>query len=186
MIAQLTGVVQAAYPGYIIVLVGGIGFKVITPTPYSFPVGQTTTLHTFLNVREDALDLYGFKDRMTKEMFEKLITVNGIGPKTACAILAGGDVSDVISAIERGDTHYLTKFPKIGPKTAQQIILDLRGKLNIEATELSNPYLDEALEALEALGYTNKEILRIKKLLKNEEGNSTQDYITKALKLMSK
>lgn len=186
MISTLTGTVQSAYSNYIIVLVNGIGFKVITPTPYAFPIGTEMTLHTYLNVREDALDLYGFKDLATKELFERLITVNGIGPKTACAILAGGDVTDVIAAIERGDNHYLTRFPKIGPKTAQQIILDLRGKLNFTDDERSNPHLDEAMEALEALGYTNKEIVRVKKLLKNEEANSTQDYITKALKLMLK
>lgn len=186
MIAQLTGIVQSAYPDYIVLQVGGIGFKVITPTPYLFPIGSTVTLYTSMNVQESAIDLYGFKDFVTKELFERLITVSGIGPKTACAILSSDTAEDIIAAIERGDTEYLTRFPKIGPKTAQQIILDLRGKLHQEDKELTNPYLDEALEALLALGYTTREIMDVKNVLRNEEATSTQDYITKALKWLRK
>src|SRR5690554_3187317 len=148
MIAMLTGVIEKIHPDYLVLNVNQVGYKVITTNPYLFQTGEKVTIHTYLNVREDALDLFGFKTEDTKALFEKLISVRGIGPKSACAILAGGEVEEVIQAIERGDSKYLTKFPKVGPKTAQQIILDLKGKLQSfsEANIQSNPALDEAME----------------------------------------
>jgi holliday junction DNA helicase RuvA len=185
MIAYLKGTVQFIASDYIVVEVNQIGYRVITPNPYGYKMGDEVTVSTYLNVREDAMDLYGFVNLETKELFEKLISVTGIGPKSACAILAGGNVNDVVSAISRGDVKYLTKFPKVGPKTAQQIILDLKGKLKQVEALPSNQALDEAMEALKALGYSDKEIDRVSKQLSGTE-MTTQAYITKALQLMLK
>jgi Holliday junction DNA helicase RuvA len=184
MIAYLNGLVKFILPDYIVVEVNQIGYKVITPNPYLFIVDEEVSIFTYLSVREDALDLYGFKRMDEKELFIKLISVTGIGPKSACAILAGGDVANVVDAIDRGDVTYLTKFPKVGPKTAQQIILDLKGKLKHVTSTVANVALEEATEALKALGYSDKEIMRVSKHLVGQM--STQEYITKALQMMLK
>lgn len=184
MIAKLTGIIDYIQADYIILTVNNIGYQVMTPNPYSFTVGEEVTIFTHLYVRDDSLDLYGFATQNTKQLFLKLISVTGIGPKTALAILAGGDTSNVMDAINRGDVQYLRKFPKIGPKTAQQIILDLKGKL--QPVEVSTyKELDEAILALQALGYKDKEIERVVKQLA-ETKLSTKEYITKALQLMLK
>ncbi|MCL1989690.1 MAG: Holliday junction branch migration protein RuvA, partial [Defluviitaleaceae bacterium] len=112
----------------------------------------------------------------------------GIGPKTACAILATGDMAGLANAITEGDVKYLTKFPKIGPKTASQIILDLQGKLDVSgvataAVMSKNGNLDEALEALEALGYRAKELKRVQSVLKAST-DSVDELIKQGLKLM--
>ena len=138
-----------------------------------------------MHVREDAQQLYGFKTIEERELFKKLIQVSGIGPKSALAILASGNPSHVITAIEMEDEKYLVKFPGVGKKTARQMILDLKGKLGslLEKVELPsaedelplfgvNPYqheLDEAMLALHALGYSEKELEKIKPQLSEKE-----------------
>ncbi|MGL4374220.1 MAG: Holliday junction branch migration protein RuvA, partial [Turicibacter sp.] len=114
------------------------------------------------------------------------ISARGIGPKTACAILAMKDMNGLRNAIENGDAKYLCKFPKIGPKTAQQIILDLKGKIIItEGAIFQNSSLNEALEALQALGYADKELVRIKEAFKDTDA-SVDEIIKKGLQLMMK
>lgn len=185
MIAKITGKIIQIAADYVVVEAGALGYKVQTPNPYQYGLNQEATFYTHLSVREDALELYGFSSLEAKDLFVQLITVTGIGPKTACGILAFGDVERVTEAIERGDTHFLMSVPKIGPKTAQQIILDLKGKLHTEVKTSNNPALDDALEALRSLGYKDKEIQRIIKHLQQEK-LTTQEYITKALQLMHK
>lgn len=185
MYAYISGIIKHIGTDYIVVEANSVGYKIITPNPYQYSLQQETICYTYLYVREDALDLYGFIDLNAKDLFEQLISVTGIGPKSACAILASGDVSSVIDAISRGDVTYLTKFPKVGPKTAQQIILDLKGKLKQSEVVSSNKELDEAIEALKALGYKDKEIIRVTKQLTNQN-LTVQGYITKALQLMLK
>jgi Holliday junction DNA helicase RuvA len=185
MYAYIYGRVDKIYSDYIVLDNNNIGYKVITPNPYLFEVDENVKVYLYMYIREDAHDLFGFKNESEKNLFEKLISVTGIGPKSACAILAPGDVTNVISAIDRGDVTYLTKFPKVGPKTAQQIILDLKGKLSKIDVRPLNQALDEAIEALISLGYKDKEIDRVVKLLSDKQ-LTTQDYITKALQLMLK
>jgi holliday junction DNA helicase RuvA len=150
MYAYLKGSIQMIQNDHVVLEVNGVGYKVLTPNPYYFSINTDERIYTYLYIREDAHELYGFKEEREKSLFEKLISVTGIGPKSACAILATGDVFNVISAIEKGDVHYLTKFPKVGPKTAQQIILDLKGKLGQLEPKRDNRALDEAMEALVA------------------------------------
>jgi len=150
-----------------------------------------------LIVREDAHTLYGFKKLEEKLLFLRLISVSGIGPKSAIAIMANDDHEGLIAAIESDDVTYLTKFPGVGKKTAQQMILDLKGKLGELAGELTGnlamPLFDtdtsaltEAISALSALGYSEREIKRVETTLKKEGAHSTDEYLRKALKLLMK
>ncbi len=185
MYAYIKGKIKKISTDYIVLENNNIGYKIITPNPYQFVLDEELLVYVYFYIREDAHDLYGFKNEEEKDLFIKLISVTGIGPKSACAILAPSDVSNVINAIETGDVNYLTKFPKVGPKTAQQIILDLKGKLGQMKSIVLNQELEEAHEALVALGYKDKEIESVFKQIGNQK-LSTQAYITKALQLMLK
>ena len=124
----------------------------------------------------------------------RLISVAGIGPKSALAILANDDHAGFVAAVEADDVNYLVKYPGIGKKTAKQIILDLKGKLAPVAAEAPNkevaqpptddPALQEAVAALSALGYTKTEVKRVTKKLRDFEGQSTDEYLREALRLM--
>lgn len=143
-------------------------------------------------VREDNESLFGFKSIAEKELFLKLIAVTGIGPKSALAILAAEDNDGLLFAIQNNDIKYLMKFPGVGKKTAGQLVVDLQDKLKAHqiATAakmpIANSRLDEAIEALIALGYKQREIERVKKGLESEQLESTDAYISKALKLLIK
>lgn len=182
----------------IVVANHGIGYLIYCPNPYQFLVGDQTTVFTYLYVREDAMHLYGFKSREERQLFVQLLSVSGIGPKGALAILATGAPGRVIEAIELEDERYLIQFPGIGKKTARQIILDLKGKfkgvtitspsVNPQqevAVSSSQAALQEATLALKALGYSEKEIERITPSLKSKD-MTTEAYIKAALQLMLK
>lgn len=202
MYDYIRGQVVRITPEYIVVDQNGIGWQIMTPNPYSFRVSQEPTLiYTHLHVREDIQQLLGFKDMEQRELFRKLILVSGIGPKGALAILASGVPAQVIGAIEREDDAFLTQFPGVGKKTARQMILDLKGKLNmllddadLEIHQLDgdglfasqhNHDLEEALLALAALGYSERELNKIKPKLEDEP-NDTETYMKKALQLLLK
>src|SRR5699024_1142901 len=116
----------------VIVDVGGIGYEIICSNPFMFEgfINQEIKIHTFHHIREDAEILYGFKNEDAKFLFMKLISVSGIGPKGALAIQGNVEINDFVGAVEREDVTFLTKFPGVGKKTARQIILDLKGKLD--------------------------------------------------------
>lgn len=160
MYGHIKGVVTKIHPEFIIVETHGVGYKMISPTPFSYHMGDTVLVYTYLHVREDILALYGFKDEETLTLFQKLISVSGIGPKSALSIVAFEETSRVIDAIERHDAKYLTKFPGIGMKSAQQIILDLKGKLDQEEAHFSlvSSQQQDIMAALSALGYNKQEI----------------------------
>jgi len=188
MFAFLKGQVEFIKKDFVAIDIGGVGYKVFTANPYSFEIGAVLTLYTHQVVSENDLSLYGFKTSEELDLFTSLISARGIGPKTACAILATGDMVGLAGAITEGDAKYLTKFPKIGPKTASQIILDLQGKLDVSGISPSsimskNGNLDEALEALEALGYSTKELKRVQTALKNST-DSVDGLIKQGLQLM--
>ncbi len=166
MYGYIKGIIKKISPEHIIVENNDIGYLILSPTPYSYKLEEKVTLHTYLHVREDIFSLYGFKDVETLELFQKLLSVSGIGPKSALSIVAFDDSVRIVEAIESGDAKYLTKFPGIGMKSAQQIILDLKGKLVDDETDLHliNDTTKDILAALQALGYNKKEI---SKTLKN-------------------
>ncbi|TMW73979.1 Holliday junction branch migration protein RuvA [Alteribacter natronophilus] len=204
MIEFVTGKLNDIDTEYIVIDVNGIGYLVFCANPFSFQKqqGETLTVYTYQHVREDAIKLFGFHNRSERRLFEKLLQVSGIGPKGALAILASGAPERVVQAIEEEDERFLVQFPGVGKKTARQIILDLKGKLpewmpslldkngdpvpeSAYQKEDSSKELDEAVEALKALGYVDREIKRALPKLQ-EKDLTTDGYIKEALRLMLK
>lgn len=177
-VAEVTG-------SYIVLDNNGIGYLINTPNPYAFNENSEYKVYVYQQIREDEHSLFGFKTIEEKELFLKLISVKGLGPKMALPILATGSVSGVIDAIERENLLYLKKFPKIGDKVAKQMILDLKGKLGTITTEGSteNSY-DELIEVLQGLGYKEKEFKTI--IPKVDNTLSIEDQVKEALKLLLK
>ncbi|EOG8853469.1 Holliday junction branch migration protein RuvA [Listeria monocytogenes] len=201
MYDYIKGTVTTITPEYIVVEAGQIGYQIITGNPFSFQRLEGTEAQVFLyqHVREDNITLFGFQTTEERYLFKKLLSVSGIGPKSALAIIASGDVVPLISAIESEDDVYLTKFPSVGKKTARQIILDLKGKLaDVVASEIVyvapendmvaglSPQLEEAVLALEALGYSTRELKKVIPKLSKEEDLTSDAYIKLALQLMTK
>jgi len=171
---------------YITVDVGGVGYLIYTPNPYSFTEGEEIKVFVYQVIREDENSLYGFKTKEEKEMFLKLISVKGLGPKMALPMLATGSISGIMDAIERENILYLKKFPKIGDKVAKQIILDLKGKVNITNIETNSntSSYEELIEVLKGLGYKEKEIKAI--VVKVPGDLSIEEQVKEALKLLLK
>jgi holliday junction DNA helicase RuvA len=204
MYDYLKGQITRITPEYIVLEQQGIGWLLYTPNPYAFRQSASEQqIFVSMQVREDAQNLYGFPSLEQRELFKKLIQVSGIGPKGALAILASGNPTSVIQAIEMEDEAFLVRFPGVGKKTARQMILDLKGKLDmlLDTVELPsaenelplfgvNPNkheLEEALLALIALGYSEKELDKIKSQLDENDSLTTTDaYIKQALKLLLK
>lgn len=187
---------------YVVVETGGLGYRLFCPNPYQFVrfEGNKVRLHTHQHVREDAILLYGFASRDERDLFRKLLDVNGIGPKGALAILAGAEPEQIVMAVQQENVNYLTKFPGIGKKTAQRMILDLKDKLvgytpsailavadgELAAGQQSTSALNEALEALTSLGYSDSELQRIRGALseKAKSGESVETLIKQGLALL--
>ena len=162
MYGYIKGIVTKITPKYIICDNNGIGYLMIVSNPYNFKLNNEYKIYTHQYVREDVLDLYGFMTEDEKELFLKLISVSGIGPKSALSILASGTVKEIVNAIENRNDAYLRKFPGIGAKASQQIILDLKGKLSDSVDSyMPSSKLDDVEGALLALGYNKKEISKV-------------------------
>lgn len=199
MYEYLNGVITMIAPQYLVIEVQGVGFRVQVANPYAFTLDKPTRLYVEQVVRENELALYGFSDAKEKQLFLKLLAVSGIGPKSALAILAQNDHVSLVRAIQNQDVNYLTKFPGIGKKTAQQIVLDLQGKLDELAyqdgtadlldlpvqTPADNQALADALAALEALGYTAKQLKTVEKKLSDEQFDDSAAYISAGLILLN-
>ena len=202
MFEYIKGVIEYVSPEYIVVDHQGIGYQIMMPNPFVFSkeLGREKKVYIHMHVREDLLALYGFESAEEKKLFQKLLNVSGIGPKGALAILASGAPQQVIAAIENEDEKFLTKFPGVGKKTARQMILDLKGKLqdvvpdyfpnlfsssSPESPAEFSPEWEEAALALEALGYSRNEIQKAARVLKGK-ALSTDEYIKKALQVLLK
>lgn len=201
MIEFINGKVDYISPEFIVIDVSGVGYQIFTPNPFLFQkdLNEKIKIYTYQYVREDIIALYGFETRQERTLFTKLLNVSGIGPKGALAILAAGQPNAVVQAIEDENEKYLVKFPGVGKKTARQMILDLKGKLNdllpelmpdlfepdkfVSNTTMYSHELEEAIEALKVLGYAEKEITRVLPQLQNEQ-LSTDQFIKKALQLL--
>lgn len=162
MIAHLRGKLLAKHPNQAIVEAGGVGYDVTVsvPTFSELPaLGSEVSLHIHTHVREDVIALYGFLRPAEKQLFEKLITVSGIGPKLAITILSGMPADDMIGAIRGNDVARLTRIPGIGKKTAERMVLELRDKLPATAGAEApvapglSPIQEDVLSALMNLGY---------------------------------
>ncbi len=175
MIGYLTGKVHTVTEKEMIVLVGGVGYKLLAPLPVllAYPEGKEVSLYIHTHVREDQLSLYGFEQDIELELFERLINVSGIGPKSALAMLSVHSPASVAEAVERGDAAVLSHTPGIGKKTAEKIILELKGKLNhLQGVEKTDSFFEVRL-ALEALGYTPKEVYAVLEKLNPLETNTS-------------
>ncbi|MBR6072558.1 MAG: Holliday junction branch migration protein RuvA [Acholeplasmatales bacterium] len=184
MYGYIIGKVMKITPKYIICENNGIGYEIIVPNPFNYKLNEEYKIYTYQHVREDLIELYGFMEFEEKELFLKLISVSGIGPKSALSILATGTVNEICRAIEARNDAYLRKFPGIGSKASQQIILDLAGKLSFTNEGVSNSKLDDVEDALIALGYSKKEITKvIPKLDANlDEGELIKEALKKLIK----
>lgn len=195
MYEYLNGELAHILPTAIVIDVHGVGYQVVFANPYRLQDSLKKQIKVLVQqvVREDSITLYGFISSEERELFQRLISVSGIGPKSAMSILANDDTEGFVNAVESGNVTYLTKFPGVGKKTAQQIILDLKGKFEAlpeETTKAVVPTnqatLEEAKEALLGLGYSAKEITKIWKSLEAAAPSTTQEALKVAFKLLMK
>ena len=190
MIGRLSGILLDKNPLQLIVDCQGVGYEVSVPmsTFYQLPsVGEKVVLLTHFVVREDAQLLFGFGTAQERELFRELIKISGVGTRTALALLSGMSVADLAQAVTLQEAGRLTKIPGIGKKTAERLLLELKGKLGADlgvsgtAAQDSN---SDILNALLALGYSDKEAtLALKQV---PAGSSVSDGIRHALKALSK
>lgn len=206
MISYIKGTLEAVEEDMIVVETGGIGYGIRVPLSLleELPdLGDQVTVHTYFQVREDAMTLYGFLYRQDREMFKQLISVNGIGPRGALGILSVMRPDDLRTAIVSGDAKAISRAPGIGPKTAQRLILDLKDKVDLdevisgfgrgekgsaEQTGESSGLVSaarEAVEALTALGYTGAEASRAVKRVEITEGMTSEDVLKASLKFLT-
>ena len=185
MYGYIKGIIKEIESNHIIIDNNGIGYLIYVANPYYYKIDETYTIYTYNCVREDEYSLYGFKDKDELNLYLKLISVKGLGPKMAIPMFATGSTNGIIDAIDRENILYLKKFPKIGDKVARQIILDLKGKINgNQMSLLETSSNDELTEALIALGYKQADI---KKIVKNVDSSLTiENQIKEALKLLLK
>ena len=182
MIGFLQGKALIIKDNFLILDVAGVGYKILTPLPFllSLTEGRETSLHIHTHVREDQITLFGFKDDSDLFLFEKLTSVSGIGPKSALSMLSIHSPSSIADAVERGDVEALSHTPGVGKRTAEKIIIELKGKLkHLVGTEETDT-MYEARLALETLGYSSKEIYEALQKL-NTEGKTTSTLIKEAL-----
>ena len=192
MIGRLTGTLLEKNPPHVLVDCAGVGYEVDVPmsTLYGLPdAGAKVMLFTQLIVREDAHLLYGFGTTQEREAFRQLTKISGVGPRTALAVLSGMSVAELAQAITMQEAGRLTKVPGIGKKTAERLLLELKGKLGADLSNVIDvnrpaPAGNDVLNALLALGYSDKEaLLAIKQM---PEGLSVSEGIRHALKSLSK
>ena len=191
MIGRLTGTLAEKNPPQILVDVGGIGYELDVPmsTFYNLPgTGERVTLLTHFAVREDGHFLYGFLTEAERFAFRQLLKISGIGARTALSVLSGLSVGDLAAAVARQEVGRLVKVPGIGKKTAERLLLELKGKLADALGPGQAAAVDDAqhdiLNALLALGYNEKEAAAAMKQL--PAGVGTSDGIRQALKLLAK
>ena len=190
MIGRLTGTLLEKNPPQVVVDVHGVGYEVDVPmsTFFNLPaLSEKITLLTHFVVREDGQFLYGFGSEAERYAFRQLVKISGIGARTALSVLSGLSVNELSEAIARQEVGRLTKVPGIGKKTAERLLLELKGKLADALPTAAHPVEDsqhDILNALLALGYNDREASAVMKLL--PPGLSTSDGIRQALKLLSK
>lgn len=182
MFAYIKGEITQIGSYYVFIECNNIGYKIRTANPFIYEETNTYKIYTYQHIREDINELYGFSTYDEQKLFSKLISVKGIGPKSALSILATGSVKLIKNAIESGDVAYLMHFPGIGIKASQQIILDLKGK--IELSDKIERNLNDVVEALKALGYKQKEIDKV--INKISLDLKADEQIKEALSLMLK
>lgn len=185
MYNYIKGTIKDIGTGYVVLENNGIGYNIFVANPYSFEMDKDTTIYLYNQIREDENSLYGFGAKEERELFLKLLSVKGLGPKVGLGFFATGSVNGIIDAIERENVLYLRKFPKVGEKLAHQIVLDLKGKLSsIDTSNVKGGDSFELISALEALGYKSADINRI--LPNIDKTASIENQIKESLKWLLK
>jgi Holliday junction DNA helicase RuvA len=191
MIAHLRGKLMQKEPARVIVDVHGVGYEITVPvtTFTALPdLGAEVAIDIHTHVREDVIALYGFSTRRERIIFEKLMTISGIGPKLAVTILSGGSVEELIGAIKRGDLARLTAIPGVGKKTAERIILELKDKFQEFTDAAPKPAVQtDVVSALENLGYPRGVAEGALNRAANGDGDAAFDVLFKrALQILTK
>jgi Holliday junction DNA helicase RuvA len=191
MIGRITGTLAEKSPPLVLVDVGGVGYEVDVPmsTFYNLPgLGERVTLLTHFVVREDAQLLYGFLTHEERATFRELVKISGVGPRTALSILSGLSVADLSQAVSRQEAGRLVKVPGIGKKTAERLLLELKGKLGpdlaLPATSAASDAQADIAQALVALGYNERDANAALKAL--PPGVAVSEGIKLALKALSR
>jgi Holliday junction DNA helicase RuvA len=192
MIGRLSGVLLEKNPPQILIEANGVGYEVEVPmsTFYNLPAtGERLSLLTHMVVREDAQLLYGFASEAERRAFRELLRISGVGARTALAVLSGLSVAELAEAVTLQEPGRLVKIPGIGKKTAERLLLELKGRLGAElapgaAASRSQPAANDVVHALVALGYSDREASQAVKQL--PEGLSVSDGIRQALRLLAR
>lgn len=190
MLYFIEGAIEYKKDKFAVVNAGGVGYKVFMPSDglAKLPeIGEKSRVFTHLHVREDAMDLYGFLEQADLVFFEMLISISGVGPKMALAILAIAPVKILAAAIVKGDAEFLTRISGVGRKTAEKIILELKDKIQKMGVEIENIETGdhEVLDALESLGYSPREAQgALQKISKDVKG--IENRIREALKILGR
>ncbi len=195
MYAYISGMLEELESQNVVIEANGVGYRIFVPGSIlqRLPsLGEKTKLYTYLNIREDAQELYGFLEKEEKQFFEKLITVTGIGPKVALGMLSVHSVQQLAIAIATGDRQTLCRAPGIGKKTAERIILELQDKIDKDSIQLpdsnspiSNRWTNERMEALEALQTLGYSAAEGERALAGLEEKDSSSLIRMALKNLS-
>lgn len=199
MIGFVQGKVDAISEDNVVIDTGGIGYnvRISAKTAQELPgIGQEVKLYTYTSVREDGISLFGFLSRDSLDIFKKIITVNGIGPKGGLAVLSVMSADELKFAIISGNAQAITKAPGIGKKTAERVILDLKDKISVEDTQIrkeissydglpqTGKAQSEAVEALTALGYSATDALHVVRQIEHAEEMDVEAILKLALKNM--
>ncbi len=189
MIGYLTGEAFEVFENNLIILVGGVGYKVSSTSHVLEKIkkGDSVAFYITSVIKEDAFDLYGFESINEKNLFELMISVSGIGPRTGIAILSRHKIDDIMNAISRGDVTFFTGIPRLGKKNAQKLIIELGSKMG-DVTPLSleqNQERDELFMALKGFGYQEREIADIMPDIE-KNGGTIEKKITFAIKHLGK
>lgn len=204
MLAYIKGILEMKMTGYIVIDVGGLGYKIFmsdTSIENIGNIGETVKVHTYYKVREDDISIFGFKTLEELKMFELLISVSGVGAKTALTMLSVCEPTEFAICIISEDIKALTQIPGIGAKSAQRIILELKDKIKkeqqiqeltiaakgtktkVEIAIENNKKVDEAMAALQVLGYNKKEIEKAFEKIDNKD-LKTEELIRKSLSIL--
>jgi len=200
MIALLTGLIAYKSPDHVILDVQGVGYRVMIPfsTYYELPEEGSATLHIHTSVREDAIQLYGFRTRTEKSFFQLLISVSGIGPKLARDILSNIQPVQLAAALMQSDVHKLSAIPGIGKKTAERLVLELKEKAArldtgggsaseaVGRTLPASGILDDVTSALLNLGYKDVQVRKVLAELDCAGGVGVEQVLKQALKILMK
>lgn len=183
MYSYMIGKVTLQESVYITLEVNNIGYKIYVANPYSYMIDEEVKVYLYQQIKEDEHSLFGFRSIDERELFLKLISVKGVGPKIALPMFATGSINGIVDAIERENVLYLTKFPKIGERVAKQIILDLKGKLGVVRADIVDTK-EELIDVLKGLGYKEKDYKGI--INKVSSDKSIEEQVKDALKLLLK